>query len=101
VTELEQGLRNLEYIVESVPLVILDHHVLRDEAWQQKISSIYQQSSKAGHSVMTAAEYAGQENLFLEANRKQLFRDHPPSSEFKAWMKTLNGKVIAKPPIQM
>ncbi len=97
--QLEQGLRNLESIVQTVPLVIVEHHALRDESWREKIGEVYQQASTAGHSVMTAAEYLGKENMFLESKRKQLYRDFPPSAEFKQWMKTLNNKKIAKPPL--
>jgi predicted metallo-beta-lactamase superfamily hydrolase len=97
--QLEQGLRNLESIVQTVPVVILEHHALRDESWKQKIGEIYPKASAAGHSIVTAAEYAGYENVFLESKRKQLYRDFPPSNEFKQWMKTLNNKKIAKPPI--
>lgn len=97
--QLEQGLRNLERIVEEVPLVILEHHALRDESWRPKMDEVFQKASQSGHRVVTAAEYAGKENLFLESRRKQLYRDQPPSDEFKQWMKTLSGKKIAKPPI--
>ena len=97
--QLEQGLRNLERIVQTVPVVILEHHALRDESWKQKIREVYQQASKAGHSVMTAAEYLGNADVFLESKRKQLYRDFPPSAEFKQWMKTLSNKKIAKPPL--
>jgi predicted metallo-beta-lactamase superfamily hydrolase len=99
-TQLEQSLRNLGRIVEEVPLVILEHHALRDELWQQKMAASYGQASKAGHRIMTAAEYTGNENRFLEAKRKQLYSDQPPSPEFRQWMKTLNYKKIAKPPIK-
>jgi hypothetical protein len=97
--QLDQGLRNLESIVQAVQLVILEHHALRDESWRQKVSSVYQHASTAGHSVITAAEYAGNENTFLESKRKQLYRDFPPSVEFKQWIKTLSSKAIAKPPL--
>jgi predicted metallo-beta-lactamase superfamily hydrolase len=97
--QFEKGLRNLENIVDVVPVVILDHHVLRDELWKQKIEKVYQQASKAGHSLVTAAEYLDSENVFLEFKRKQLFQDFPPSIEFKQWMKTLGNNKIAKPPI--
>jgi hypothetical protein len=97
--QLEQGLRNLERIVAAVPVVILEHHVLRDEGWKPKVSGVFQQASKAGHSVVTAAEFLGRENVFLESNRKQLYRDFPPSAEFKQWTKTLNSDNIAKPPL--
>ncbi len=97
--QLEQGLRNLEQIVEAVPLVILEHHALRDEFWKTKMETVFQRAAQSGHSILTAAEYAGKENSFLESKRKQLYQEHPPSSEFKAWMKTLNNKTIAKPPL--
>ena len=97
--QLEQGLRNLEQIVEAVPLVILEHHALRDESWRPKMETVFQKASQSGHSILTAAEYSGKENLFLESRRKQLYRDHPPSAEFKQWTKTLNNKKIAKPPL--
>ena len=97
--QLEQGLKNLERIVEAVPLVVLEHHALRDESWRPKMEKVFQKASQSNHSVVTAAEYAGKENLFLESKRKQLYLDQPPSDEFNVWMKTLNGKKIAKPPI--
>ncbi|MGZ4850350.1 MAG: MBL fold metallo-hydrolase [Candidatus Bathyarchaeia archaeon] len=99
VRQLEQGLKNMQKIVESVPMVIFDHHALRDESWQQRISVVYQQASKSGHSITTAAEYSDNENLFLESKREKLYRDYPPSSEFKEWMKTLKNQKVAKPPI--
>ncbi len=98
-SQLKQGLQNLEQIVEKVPLVILEHHALRDEAWRPKMEAIFQKASQSGHIILTAAEYLGNENLFLESKRKQLYRDQQPSVEFKMWMKTLKYKKIAKPPI--
>ena len=97
--QLAQGVRNLERIVEATPLVIVEHHALRDEFWRSKMEAVFQKAQTTAHSVMTAAEYAGQENVFLEAKRKQLFQDHPVSDEFKQWTKTLTGKKIAKPPL--
>jgi hypothetical protein len=97
--QLEHGMKNLMSIVETVPLVVLEHHALRDESWKPKMKEVFQKASMAGHSILTAAEYAGRENLFLESKRKKLYRDLPPSNEFKQWMKTLNNKIIFKPPI--
>jgi uncharacterized protein len=97
--QIEAGMANLTRIVEAVPTVILEHHALRDESWKTKMESVFQKASAMGHHVVTAAEYAGKENLFLESKRKQLYRDHPPSSEFMQWTKTLNNKKINKPPL--
>jgi predicted metallo-beta-lactamase superfamily hydrolase len=98
-SHIEQGTRNFSSIVETVPLTILEHHSLRDESWRQHARPVYDAALKTRHSVMTAAEYAGKENLFLESKRKQLFHDSPPLPEFKQWMKSLNSKKIVKPPI--
>lgn len=97
--QLELGLRNLERIVEAVPLVVLEHHALRDEFWRPKMERAFEKAKAAGHTIMTAAEYTGKDNVFLESKRKQLYRDHPPSAEFVQWTKTLNNKKIAKPPL--
>jgi uncharacterized protein len=97
--QLERGMANLGRIVEKVPTVILEHHALRDAEWRGKITGIFERAEETGHRVLTAAEFAGQENDFLEAKRRELFRDHPPTAEFKAWMKTLKNKTIQKPPL--
>ena len=95
----ERGLINLKRIVEATPVVIVEHHVLRDEAWKQKLNSVYRAASEAGNSVVTAAEFAGEENLILESRRKQLYLADPPSADFNKWIKTLNRENVAKPPL--
>ncbi|MEM3051551.1 MAG: hypothetical protein QXJ40_05645, partial [Candidatus Bathyarchaeia archaeon] len=53
-----------------------------------------------GHKIMTAAEFAGEKNNFLESKRKQLYLDASPSKEFENWMHNgLTKKNITKPPI--
>jgi predicted metallo-beta-lactamase superfamily hydrolase len=99
INRINEGLSNLEGIVEAVPRVIVEHHALRDETWKQKAASIYQKAQAVEHRVMTAAEYIGNENFLLESKRKQLYLDFPPSDEFTHWTKTLNNEKIAKPPI--
>ncbi len=98
--QLQAGLNNLSSIVEAVPLTILEHHTLRDEQWREKTEQLFNAARRTGHVVMTAAEFAGQENSFLESKRKQLYRSDPPSQEFKNWMHDgTNAKGTAKPPI--
>jgi hypothetical protein len=49
---------------------------------------------------VTAAEFAGQENTFLESRRKKLYADYPPSKEFEKWMHEGSmAKSTTKPPI--
>ena len=97
--DLEHGLSNLNHIVEKIPLVILEHHALRDAAWKSKIEDVFQKAYETEHRIMTAAEYIGKENAFFESAREELFRRHPPSDEFRIWMKTLSNKKIMKPPL--
>ncbi|MEM3704176.1 MAG: hypothetical protein QXX79_07165 [Candidatus Bathyarchaeia archaeon] len=94
------GLKNLEKIVEVVPCTILEHHILRDECWREKAANIFAKAEEVGHKVLTAAEYLGEENSFLEARRNKLFAENPPSKDFERWMsKSLQEKRVTKPPI--
>jgi hypothetical protein len=97
---IQQGIQNLEKLAEKVPLTILDHHLLRDEKWRQLSQPIFDSASKAGHTVVTAAEFLRKQNNMLESRRKKLFEVEPPSSEFNKWTKLprLKRKLV-KPPI--
>ena len=97
--QLEQALRNLEKIAAAVPVTIVEHHALRGEEWRSKLSGVFEAALAAGHSVSTAAEYASEENVFLESRRKQLYSEAPPEEEFMRWTKTLSSQKIAKPPL--
>jgi predicted metallo-beta-lactamase superfamily hydrolase len=98
--QLQLGLKNLVSVVEAVPLTILEHHALRDEQWRQRTEQVYVAALVARHSVMTAAEFAGEKNKFLESKRKQLYLDTPPPKEFEKWMRQgLTKKSSTKPPI--
>jgi len=95
-----QGIKNLEKIAERTPLTILDHHFLRDENWQQLARPVFSSASKAGHKVVTAAEFANKKNKLLEYRRKRLFETEPPNREFAKWMKLPRPKRrLVKPPI--
>jgi len=98
--QLQSGLKYLVTLVETVPITILEHHALRDESWLQKTQQVYEAAHKAGHRVMTAAEFAGEKNVFLESRRKQLYVDAPPSKEFEQWMRLdAMEKSKHKPPL--
>ncbi len=98
--QLQTGLKNLATVAENVPLTIMEHHVLRDEQWQQKTQQVYDAAQKDGHAVMTAAEFAGRDNAFLEFNRKRLYAEYPPPEEFKKWTRAGSTvKSSGKPPV--
>jgi uncharacterized protein len=91
---------NLKKIVQTIPMTILEHHALRDSEWQTRVGPISKVASQAKHYLVTAAEYTGEGNLFLEYNRPQLFAQYPPSEDFKKWMR-LDGfeQSHTQPPI--
>jgi len=98
--DVQQGIQNLGRLTEKVPLTVLDHHLLRDGKWRQLSQPIFDSASKAGHRVVTVAEFLKRQNNLLEYQRRELFEAEPPSSEFGKWMKLppLKRKRI-KPPI--
>jgi predicted metallo-beta-lactamase superfamily hydrolase len=85
--QIQKGLGNLKKIVEVVPCTILEHHVLRDEKWREKTESVFEKAAEAGNKVLTAAEFLGEENRFLEALRRSLYVAEPPSKDYEKWMR--------------
>ncbi|MEM3731021.1 MAG: hypothetical protein QW667_07975 [Candidatus Bathyarchaeia archaeon] len=98
--QIQAGMKNLERVVEISKVVILEHHILRDENWREKAKNVFEKAKIVGCEVLTAAEFLAEKNAFLEAFRKKLYVENPPSSEFEKWMhsKKTNKKHV-KPPI--
>jgi predicted metallo-beta-lactamase superfamily hydrolase len=98
--QVQEALRNLEKIVRQVPIVVLEHHILRDASWHEKTSSVFHEAHVAGHTVLTAAKILGKPDCCLEAKRKSLFEEEPPSGDFRKWMrKSEEIRARTKPPI--
>jgi predicted metallo-beta-lactamase superfamily hydrolase len=98
--QLQLGIKNLTEIVAKIPHVIVDHHIIRDEEWRNKAVDLFYQTYKSGSILRTAAEFLGSENKPLEAMRKRLYAEDPPSKEFEKWIKTDDEtKKHTRPPI--
>jgi len=96
----QKAFKNLQTIVEEVPITILDHHLLRDEGWRIQAQSVFDMASRFGHMVVTAAEFMGEKNQFLESQRSRLFEDDPPSQEFMKWTRIpVLKRKLTLPPI--
>ncbi len=54
--------------------IIIDHHLLRDIKWEEKIRPVFSLAKKRGVSITTAAEFRGETNNLLEARRDQLYK---------------------------
>jgi uncharacterized protein len=98
--QLWRGVENLKSIIRTTPVTIMEHHTLRDEMWRQRTEPLFEAATEAKHKLVTAAEYSGKTNVFLESKRKQLYKDYPPSEEFKKWMKLGSPELSRiKPPV--
>jgi len=88
VASLKASIANLRRVLESgVEQVILDHHLLRDLAWKERISELLVEAENRRVKILTSAEYAGKELNMLEARRKELYERNPVNrSEMKKWV---------------
>lgn len=70
----EKSLQTLSTFIEktNVKTVILDHHIVRDINYREKIKTIYDLASRNSKTILTAAEYYNLDNFFLEAWRKEI-----------------------------
>lgn len=97
---IRKGLANASMIARNVPKVIFEHHVLRSGNWKEKAKPVLEAGSKAGHEVVTAADYVGQPLNLLESRREQLYEEDPPSNEFLKWAELPREKRrVLEPPI--
>ena len=64
----EQSIENLKKIAEICEILVIDHHMLRDLQWRERVKQV----EKIKH-VMSAAEFAGKKEELLEARRKELY----------------------------
>jgi predicted metallo-beta-lactamase superfamily hydrolase len=74
---LEKTLWNMEQLFKKIKIqnIILDHHLLRDLQWKEKIHPLFESAKKYNIKIQTASEYRGEDNNLLEARRDQLYKD--------------------------
>lgn len=77
----QASIQNLIRILEEVPLkaLILDHHLLRDLNYKEKILPVLKAGEERKTNVLTAAEFLGKPVEMLEARRKELYQKYPES----------------------
>ena len=77
--DLKKSILNLVKVLnmETVEVLILDHHLLRDLEWKTWLKSIFEESEILNKKVLTAASYMGVEENLLEARRRELYRIQP------------------------
>ncbi len=70
----EKSQHNLKTAIEKTQAktIILDHHILRDINYKSKMKEVFELAEKLNKKIVTAAEFYGLKNLFLEAWRKDI-----------------------------
>ena len=70
----QESLKNLKKAIESIDAreIIIDHHLVRDIDYESRMAEVYEHAGRLGKKIITAAQYYGMSNLFLEAWRKEL-----------------------------
>jgi predicted metallo-beta-lactamase superfamily hydrolase len=84
---LEKARLNLLKLIEKIPIVAVDHHLLRDADWLKYLDAVMKASPNRNNRTMTMAEYAGLPNSPLEYKRAELYKEQPPPEDFIAWLK--------------
>ncbi len=74
---LEISVDNIIKVMEEtkVKKFVLDHHLLRDLKWSERIEKAYKVAKKKRVKLMTFADFLGVENDMLEARRKELYKE--------------------------
>jgi predicted metallo-beta-lactamase superfamily hydrolase len=85
-TDIVAAQRNLSALAKHVPLLIVDHHLLRSLDYPQYLRPAMQAAEQAGNRLLTAAELMGLEPQLLEARRRELHQQEPVDQE---WYKRL------------
>ncbi len=72
---LEKSVENLIRIVDEVrpKVLILDHHLLRDINWRERMEPVFEAGARSGVRVVCGAEFMGEPVEQLEARRKELY----------------------------
>jgi predicted metallo-beta-lactamase superfamily hydrolase len=97
-TQIENGLERLRQLAANIPLIILEHHLLRAENWRERSKIIFEAARKLGNRVVSAAEFLGKEDNLLEARRKHLFGAEPPEDGFMKWTRiSMPSRKLVKP----
>lgn len=77
--DLEKSINNLMMVITLCrpSVLVLDHHLIRDLNWRDKINKLMLHADSLGTRVCTAAEFSGLSYEPLEAMREKLYKSFP------------------------
>jgi len=73
--DLEKSISNLIKVMSETPvkLIVLEHHLMRDMDYRQKMEQVFKEAEEREIKVLCAAEFEGKPIEMLEARRKDLY----------------------------
>lgn len=87
-------------LANNVGVLVVDHHLMRSAGWNDWLKPVKNTAVEMGNDVLSMAEFEGDDINCLEANRKRLYEDKPPSQDFIDWTNATDEyKRLNKPPI--
>lgn len=69
----KKSLENVLKNTKNLKTLIYEHHLVRDLKYREKYKEQFELADKLKIKILTAAEFIGEKNNFLEAERKSLF----------------------------
>ncbi|KXB06595.1 hypothetical protein AKJ51_03430 [candidate division MSBL1 archaeon SCGC-AAA382A20] len=80
--DLKNAKNNLKSLAKRIPILVVDHHLLRTLDYKKFLNPVLKTAEKANHSVITASELIDKEPNLLEARRKELHKKEPIEKEW-------------------
>ncbi|MFB6266248.1 MAG: MBL fold metallo-hydrolase [Halodesulfurarchaeum sp.] len=75
--------------------LIVDHHLLRDGAYEAYLEPVFEAAREHGRQLQTAAAFRGESNRLLEARRAELHEESPVEDEF--YDRVADGEFVDEP----
>ncbi|MHA2024418.1 MAG: MBL fold metallo-hydrolase [Candidatus Thorarchaeota archaeon] len=97
-SEKERALFSLVSLASEIPILVIDHHLLRYQKWKEWIEPVHNASERVGNQVLTMATLGGCEITTYEADRQDLYHRKPPSEEFMNWTRATEEYKVKHPP---
>ncbi len=71
-----KAIENIKKILEVSEILVLDHHLLRDLKWRERLTDLFNYAEQLGVKLQSASEFLGKPEELLEARRKELYQKY-------------------------
>jgi len=92
--DLEHGIASLKKLASFIGVIVVDHHLLRDEKWKEHLKNVYATAKKNGNRIYCIAEFMELLPLLLEVQRKELYKKEPLDNNFHDRLFRMNPEIL-------